>query len=92
MAKAQTARRRRRANKAKEIDFEKRLTISPVEAAEAAGYGRNQMYAALESGFFPSIRNGRKRLVLTKPFLAILRGEVPPGDQNLGKPTVAKVP
>ena len=86
MAKARTIRRRRRFDKAKEVDLEKlekRLTCTPAEGALAAGWGRNQFYEALETGFFPSIRNGRKISVLTKPFLAILRGEMPPGGQPL---------
>lgn len=77
MAKARTI--RRRSNKSTEIDYEKRLTIPPEQAAVIAGYGRNQMYSATKSGFFPSIRNGRKILLLSKPFFAILRGERPPG-------------
>lgn len=42
---------------------QKRLALSPAEAARAAGVGRTTLYVALGSGELRSFRYGRRRLI-----------------------------
>jgi excisionase family DNA binding protein len=42
---------------------QKRLALSPAEAARAAGVGRTTLYVALSSGELRSFRYGRRRLI-----------------------------
>lgn len=43
--------------------FQKRLALSPAEAARAAGVGRTTLYLALGSGELKSFCYGRRRLI-----------------------------
>ena len=50
-------------------------TMSILAAAKELGVGLNQAYEAADRGEIPTIRIGRRRLVLTIPFRKMLRGE-----------------
>ncbi len=52
-------------------------TISVEAAAKRLGIGRNQGYAAAARGEIPSLRIGKRVLVLREPFERMLRGEGP---------------
>ena len=41
-----------------------RLAVSPVEAGRLAGVGRTTIYKAIGSGALPSLKIGRRRLIL----------------------------
>jgi hypothetical protein len=82
---------RRARNGARRADAERFLsldnpptgaTMSVDDLAELADMGRNQAYAAVRQGIYPSIRVGEKGkiAVLVQPTLQILRGERPPGE------------
>lgn len=43
--------------------LERRLALSPAEAARAAGVGRTTLYLALSAGDLKSFRFGRRRLI-----------------------------
>ena len=45
------------------------------EAARELGIGRNQAYAAARRGDIPTIRIGKRILVLREPFKKMLAGE-----------------
>ena len=45
------------------------------EAAHELGIGRNQTYAAARRGEIPTIRIGKRILVLREPFKKMLAGE-----------------
>jgi excisionase family DNA binding protein len=52
-----------------------RQTLTIEEAAKALGIGRNQGYEAARRGDIPTIRIGKRLLVLTVPFSRLLNGE-----------------
>lgn len=52
-----------------------RLTQSVREAARELGIGVNQAYAAARRGEIPTIRIGKRILVLREPFKRILSGD-----------------
>src|SRR5262249_11539230 len=60
-------------------ELSKRLVMSVEELADLTGCGRNNAYAAVKFGVYPSLRQGKTIKVLVQPTLAILRGERPPG-------------
>jgi excisionase family DNA binding protein len=45
-------------------DCQDRLAVSPAEAAQLAGVGRTLLYEALGSGALPSLKIGKRRLIL----------------------------
>jgi excisionase family DNA binding protein len=49
-------------------------TQTVEEAAKELGIGRNQAYAAAKRGEIPTIRIGKRILVLREPFKKILAG------------------
>ena len=53
----------------------KKLTGTVDEAAEAAGVSRNSAYEGVKTGQIPSIRIGKRILVLWVPFLRMLGAE-----------------
>jgi hypothetical protein len=79
-AKAKTA-VKRRANKrrATKPAPPKGYVMSVDDLAALTGASRNNTYRAVASGVYPSIRHGRKIMVLVAPALAILSGEREPG-------------
>jgi len=54
---------------------ERSPTMSVDEAADELGIGRNQAYAAVKAGQIPTIRIGKRLLVLRFPLERMLRGE-----------------
>lgn len=59
------------------------FTMSVNDLAELTDSGRNQAYAAVRQGIYPSIRTARGTIkVLVVPTLQILRGERPPGQEG----------
>ena len=57
-------------------DPPKRATITIPEAAKRLGIGRNQAYEAAARGEIPTLRFGKKRLVVPlAAFERLLRGE-----------------
>ena len=56
----------------KEVPMAKKLTGTVDEAAEAAGVSRNSAYEAVKKGEIPSIRIGKRILVLWGPFMRML--------------------
>lgn len=61
-------------------------TMTIREAAEIIPCGLNQAYAAAKRGEIPTIRIGKRFLVLREPFLRMLR--VPPPDAARPEPDV----
>ncbi len=53
--------------------------MSVEQLAELTGCSRNNAYAAVRDGLYPSLRHGTKIQVLVLPTLQILRGERVPG-------------
>ena len=51
-----------------------KLTGTIDEAAEVLGTGRNQTYEAARRGEIPTIRMGKRILVLWQPFMRMLKG------------------
>ena len=45
------------------VATEKRLAVSPAEAALLVGIGRTKLYQALNTGLLPSFKIGTRRLV-----------------------------
>ena len=45
------------------VATEKRLAVSPAEAALLVGIGRTKLYQALNAGLLPSFKIGTRRLV-----------------------------
>lgn len=60
--------------RAAKIENEK-PTMSIKDAASELGIGLNQAYAAARNGELPTLRVGKRMLVLTVPFRRMLRGE-----------------
>jgi excisionase family DNA binding protein len=52
-----------------------RLTMSVEEAARLLGVGRNNAYVAARRGDIPTIRIGKRILVLREPLKRMLEGE-----------------
>ena len=52
-----------------------RATCTVTEAAEKLGIGRNQAYAAVKRGDLPTMKMGKRILVLVKPLNRMLNGE-----------------
>lgn len=52
------------------------VTLTIDETAELLRLGRNQVYLAARRGQIPSIRIGRRLLVLSDPLHRMLRGEL----------------
>ena len=50
----------------------RKLTGTVDEAAEAAGVSRNSAYEGVKKGEIPSIRIGKRILVLWQPFMKML--------------------
>lgn len=57
------------------VENSERATCTVIEAAKRLGIGRNQAYAAVERGDIPTIKIGKRILVLAKPLDRILNGE-----------------
>lgn len=53
----------------------KKITGTVEEAAEVLGVARNSAYEAVKEGQIPSMRVGRRILVLWGPFLRMLGAE-----------------
>lgn len=49
------------------------LAVSPMGAARLAGVGRSTIYLAITSGELPSIKLGKRRLILVEALLAWLK-------------------
>lgn len=63
------------------------LAVSVEEAARLAGIGRTSLYAAISSGELPSIRHGRRRLILRtaiEEWLSSLASIEPPAGNPKG--------
>ncbi|MEI7888235.1 MAG: excisionase family DNA-binding protein [Actinomycetes bacterium] len=56
-------------------DPESQPTMTVDEAGELLNLSRSSIYAAVRSGEVPSIRIGRRDLVLTAPLLKMLQAE-----------------
>ncbi|MCZ6590336.1 MAG: helix-turn-helix domain-containing protein [Alphaproteobacteria bacterium] len=52
-----------------------RVTCTVTEAAKKLGIGRNQTYAAVKRGDIPTIRIGKRILVLAKALDRMLEGK-----------------
>lgn len=52
-----------------------RATCTVTEAAERLGIGRNQAYQAARRGDLPTVKMGKRILVLVKPLDRMLNGE-----------------
>lgn len=51
------------------------LAVSPAEAADLAGLARTKMYELLASGAVPSLKVGKRRLILVAELEGFLLGE-----------------
>lgn len=52
-----------------------RLAVQPGEAADLAGVSRTKLFELLREGTLPSLKVGRRRLVLVADLLAFLENE-----------------
>ena len=60
------------------------LTTNVEAAAIALGVGRNQLYAAVKKGEFPSIKIGRRRLISVSVLERIIKeGRNPPSSSKV---------